>query len=165
MCPEVEIWKPIPGYENYEASNLGRVRSIRVLSPAVRSHDGYQALELTKDGQQKSWRVHQLVLMAFTGEKPEGMHGCHNDGDKTNNRADNLRWDTPAENHKDMVRHRVNAGEKHPRAKLTEEQVTAIRAMLKEGMTNKAIANVMSISPTTVGHIKTGRRWPERSVA
>lgn len=49
--------------------------------------------------------VHRLVLEAFVGPCPEGMEGCHIDGDGTNNRLDNLRWDTHVGNVKDSIRH------------------------------------------------------------
>ncbi|QOV97160.1 HNH endonuclease [Rhodococcus pyridinivorans] len=50
-------------------------------------------------------KVHRLVLEAFTGPCPDGMVGCHNDGDTTNNRLDNLRWDTPGANNRDKRTH------------------------------------------------------------
>ena len=49
--------------------------------------------------------MHRLVLGAFAGPPPEGMEGCHEDNDKTNNRLDNLRWDTRPGNHSDKARH------------------------------------------------------------
>jgi hypothetical protein len=49
--------------------------------------------------------VHILVLNAFTGPCPPGMEGCHSNGDATNNRLDNLRWDTHISNVQDSIRH------------------------------------------------------------
>jgi hypothetical protein len=49
--------------------------------------------------------VHRLVLKAFVGPCPEGMEGCHWDGDACNNKLDNLRWATHAENVEDSIRH------------------------------------------------------------
>lgn len=48
--------------------------------------------------------VHGLVAEVFIGPRPEGLDVCHNDGDKSNNRASNLRYDTHSENQKDEVR-------------------------------------------------------------
>lgn len=45
------------------------------------------------------------MLTAFVGPCPDGMEGCHNDGDPHNNRLDNLRWDTRANNARDAIRH------------------------------------------------------------
>lgn len=45
--------------------------------------------------------IHKLVLEAFVGERPSGMQACHGNGDKTDNRLVNLRWDTVKANHRD----------------------------------------------------------------
>ena len=46
--------------------------------------------------------VHVLVAQAFLGSRPEGMHVCHIDGDKTNNNLSNLKYGTPKENWQDF---------------------------------------------------------------
>lgn len=85
--------------------------------------------------------VHVLVLEAFVGPCPEGMECCHWDGDPSNNRLDNLRWDTPKANHADSVRHGTavfapgtssTRGEGNPSSKLTEDQVREIDRLEKE---------------------------------
>jgi hypothetical protein len=116
-----ERWVPIPGYEEHsEVSDLGRVRSIdRVLTwkngRRVRhrgrylklclSNSGYFYVHLTVARKGKSKFIHSLVLEAFIGPRPEGMEGCHNNGDRLDNRRVNLRWDTHAENVRDTARH------------------------------------------------------------
>ncbi|AUX81960.1 HNH endonuclease [Mycobacterium phage Frankie] len=115
-----EVWRPVVGQEgNYEVSNLGRVRSLdrqidvdgrgrrymrgRVLS-LVPMKNGYRLAALP--GGKKL--VHRLVLEAFSGPCPPGAEGCHNDGDRSNNRIENLRWDTRTANNIDAVDHRTN---------------------------------------------------------
>lgn len=115
-----EIWKTIPGYEGlYEVSDLGRVRSLdrvtkftdgrvrkfegRLLSGGAGSH-GYRMVNLRKDNQRIGRTVHDLVLTAFEKPRPERFVGCHFDGDKSNNRLDNLRWGTYTDNMHDSVR-------------------------------------------------------------
>lgn len=131
-----EEWRPIPGYLGYEASDAGRVRSLprvtarrdgkpytvsgRVMRLRQRK-DGY--LEVNMYGTTVI-KVHILVLAAFVGPRPDGFHGCHNDGDKTNNRATNLRWDTPSANSQDAVKHRqhpFSARTHCPRGHLLEQ--------------------------------------------
>jgi NUMOD4 motif/HNH endonuclease len=112
-----ERWLPIPGYDGYEVSDHGRVRSLdRVVKSRwgtpkpikgrdlVQSSQGrYKVVSLHKEGRMKTVRVHQMVLLTFVGPRPEGMHGCHRDDDPDNNRPENLYWGTPAQNSRDMV--------------------------------------------------------------
>lgn len=62
-------------------------------------------MNLSKSNAVESFLVHRLVLTAFVGPCPEGMEGCHEDGDPSNNRATNLRWDTHKNNQLDMHKH------------------------------------------------------------
>lgn len=117
-----ETWRPIPGYEgSYEASDLGRVRSVertitdrlgrsrrvrnRVLRPAVcKRGDRITHLSVVL-GLGNPHHVHRLIMLAFVGPRPEGLETCHNNGDPTDNRLENLRYDTNSANHLDMQRH------------------------------------------------------------
>ena len=63
----------------------------------------YHACTLYRDGTAKQVRVHNLVLEAFVGPRPEGAHGCHRDDDVNNNRLENLYWGTPGQNALDMA--------------------------------------------------------------
>jgi hypothetical protein len=108
-----EQWRPILGWEGlYEVSNEGRVRSCEgrrqrpiVLVP-LKTDKGYLRANLYAPGGRKERRtIHRAVLEAFVGPCPEGQQGCHNDGDRTNNRLENLRWDTPAGNSRDKLLH------------------------------------------------------------
>lgn len=118
-----ERWLPIPGWEGYyEVSDLGRVRSLdreitckngvvkryrgRVLSPG---DDGTRLLVgLYRPGRHETRKVHQLVLEAFVGPRPDGLEGCHADDDHTNNRLSNLRWDDRIANMADSLRNGTN---------------------------------------------------------
>jgi hypothetical protein len=115
-----ERWAPVSGYEGaYEVSDRGQVRSVprvrirsngRPLTVAGRilrlrlNQTGYWTVDLS-GGEKRSFLVHRLVLMAFRGPAPEGTIGCHNNGVKTDNRLENLRWDTYAANMEDSLRH------------------------------------------------------------
>jgi hypothetical protein len=104
-----EQWKSIPGFPDYEVSNMGRVRSYkrsmpRILKAGIYSH-GYRQVTLSRDGKYHSFRIGQLMLLAFRGPCPEDCEMCHNDGDPTNDHLDNLRWDTHAANMRDRAKH------------------------------------------------------------
>lgn len=117
-----EEWRLVVGYEGlYEVSDQGRVRSLdrdstrgdgvkrrltgRMMK-AYRSPGNYDRVSLFDGLGRRHWkRVHTLVLEAFIGPRPDGAVACHNDGDHTNNRVDNLRWDTYSANNVDLVVH------------------------------------------------------------
>ena len=124
-----EIWKSIPGYDGYEVSNLGRVRTFykrvgrswvivnspqKILSSALRNKSYKVVRPKSNDGQKKIKTIHALVALAFIGPCPEGMEVCHSDGNSFNNSPDNLRYDTRKNNLYDMV---INNGGVHPFSK------------------------------------------------
>ena len=85
------------------------------------------------------------------------MEGCHNDGNALNNNLNNLRWDTPKNNHADKVKHgTTNRGERCGTAKLTLEQVRAIR---KDDRLQKIIAKEYEVQQSLISRIKNGIRW------
>lgn len=94
-----EIFKEIEGYENYQVSNYGSVKSLgngktrkeKVLKP-TKNKDGYLRVGLCKQGKRKMYLVHRLVTSAFI-ENPNNYEEVnHKDEDKTNNKVENLEW-------------------------------------------------------------------------
>jgi hypothetical protein len=93
-----EVWKSIPGYENYSVSNMGKVKGPRkTLIPFI-SNCGYEIIAFSvKSGNVKK-SVHRLVAEAFV-ENPDNKGVVdHINRIKTDNRAENLRWVTTSEN-------------------------------------------------------------------
>lgn len=117
----MEQWKPIPGYPGYEASSLGRIRSLpRTITPRsnqspyeipggiLKQWDhktGHKLVNLRKNAKQGKRLVHQVIAETFIGTRPTGLEVCHENGDPKDNRVENLRYDTHLENMKDIVRH------------------------------------------------------------
>lgn len=116
-----EIWKPVPGWSSYEASSIGRVRSMdrvveatngqlrpcrgRILKPWI-DRKGYYQVQVWAHGIGRTRPVHVLVLSAFAGVRPDWADCCcHNNGDRTDNRPSNLRWGTYSDNSQDRVLH------------------------------------------------------------
>ena len=92
---KIEYWRPISGYEGYEVSNLGRVRSlkfgkIRILKPSETK--GYFHVALFKDGIRKQFKVHRLVAMAFIPNPNNFPQINHRNEITTDNRVENLEW-------------------------------------------------------------------------
>lgn len=105
---KLEEWRDVIGYEGcYKISNIGRVKSIkrkgvlndRLLSPCPNSY-GYLCVALSKNGAQKSMRVHQLVAQSFLNHKACGLRLVidHINNDKLNNIVENLQIITNREN-------------------------------------------------------------------
>jgi hypothetical protein len=168
-----EIWLRIAGFDDYEVSNFGNVRSWKAKNGKGKGKAKepsllkampfvgrpYLRVALTKDGAVFHKRVHRLVLEAFVGECLAGMEGCHNDGDATNNKLENLRWDTKEENVKDIERHgNLPSGDNHPSAKLTDAQVKEIREKIefhkgRHGI-NRELALEYGVSDGCISSIK-----------
>lgn len=182
--PGAEEWRAVVGYEGlYEVSSHGGVRSVprtlirksrwgehpkhwpgKVLSPTVdRGRFAYGRLQVklcrgTKRDQ-STRLVHSLVAEAFLGPRPEGAEIAHGDGNAANNRLENLRYATPAENSSDKFRHGTAlSGESAPWAKLTAADAKQIR-LLKGREKGYALAERFNISPAQVSRIQSGRRW------
>ena len=104
------IWVDIPGHQGYRAGLNGQIMSLkegepRILKPKVDSNTGYLRIELSQNGKVTYGAVHQLIALAFLGRPPEGHQVCHNNGNKLDNRAGNLRYDTPKANTQDSITH------------------------------------------------------------
>lgn len=157
-----EQWREVPGWPAYSVSDHGRVIGPRgrVLRPDT-IKGGYQRVTLC--AAPRVWRptVHRLVLTAFLGSAPDDAPVArHMDGDSRNNRLSNLQWGTTSDNEGDKVRHGTsNRGTGNGRAKLTADDVRAVRKRLAEGEPQVAVARAMGIPAVTINHIHTGRTW------
>lgn len=104
-----EIWKDIKGFEGYQVSNLGRVKSLeridalgrrvkeKFLKPLI-TRNGYYLIGLYKNSIQKFYYVHRFVWEAFNGQIPEGYEVNHINEIKSDNRLSNLNLMTHKEN-------------------------------------------------------------------
>lgn len=91
----MEIFKDIEGYEGYQVSNLGRVKSFkRGKEKFLRNkrNKGYIFVFLYKEGKRKECSVHRLVANAFLPNPDNLPQINHKDEDKSNNNVDNLEW-------------------------------------------------------------------------
>lgn len=176
MDQSIEQWRAVVGWEGYyEVSSQGRVRSvdrwITYSTGAVRLYkgvlrkpqpdkDGYLCCCLCKAGTSRTTWVHVLVATAFIGPKPATpgrWEACHNNGVRTDNRPDNLRWDTSKGNSADMVEHgTVMYGEGHGRARLTEEAVLEI---YHRKVSIREAAKKYGVACSTVTSIRRGINW------
>lgn len=157
-----EIWMPVPGYETYLASTLGRIVRIDGHQPKQRqSHNGYSRVRLGPRKTRRELAVNRIILRSFTGEPPTEEHqAAHINGVCDDNRLENLYWATPKENAQDRILHGTQTrGSTHGEAKLTEEQVVEIRAKCDLGIRQKDIAAEYGVSSGLISQIKTRLIW------
>lgn len=165
-----EIWKDIPGHEGYQASSLGRVRSVdrvkvlthwlsgktfektlkgKILSPAPYCKTEHLSLPLGRGT--NGIPVHQLILMTFIGPCPKGMEVLHKNGISTDNRLENLRYGTRTENILDVY------NDNGRWRKLSESQVQSIKNRLAKGEKGSKLADEFGVSQTIISQIKLGK--------
>jgi len=117
----METWKPIPDFPGYDVSDQGRIRSYykrtwtkgqrgmswhrsenpqRIMAGATREY-GHRMVILMRNGQREGRHIHRLVLLAFLGPPLPGFQCAHNNGNASDNRLSNLRYDTPWGNAQD----------------------------------------------------------------
>lgn len=160
MSSPGEEWRPVVGWErHYRVSNLGRVYSLHQSGRFVtgmRVRDGYHVVKVRHGERRANVQVHHMVLEAFVGPRPAGAQGCHCNGDSTDDRAINLRWDTPQANQNDRVKHGTSIrGRSTPR--LPADTVRSIRTT--PGITAAEWAAKLGVSATTIFNARRGRTW------
>lgn len=110
-----EIWKDIEGYEGlYQVSNYGRIKSLnynhtkqeKIITP-VSNHRGYLKVTLSKNNVRKNKNIHKLVAIAFILNPNNYNIVNHIDGNKLNNKANNLEWCTAKENTAHAFKHNL----------------------------------------------------------
>lgn len=175
-----ELWLDIKDTGGrYQISSFGGVRSYagrgnhakrvtletpKTLYPYHNKERGYKyvSIELPK---RKNWAVHRLVAEHFIERVDGKEHVNHIDGNKLNNRSDNLEWVTPSEN----VQHAINTGlmkytynpnRGYACYKLTPEKAAEIKKQ-KGRVYYRVLAEMYGVKYSTVAHIMTGRRWKD----
>lgn len=172
----MEIWNKIPGYENYEASNYGRIRSLdrfefySRLGKTVKRYRPGRIIKLRKNPKgylffdtglrKKKIRVHRAVAMAFLGlsENPE-MQINHKNGIVSDNNLENLEIVSCREN----LLHARNTGlltRNQKNTFLSKEEVETIRFFGGSGYGVKVIlAKVFNRSRATIADVVYGRSY------
>lgn len=172
-----EQWKDIPGYSGYQVSNYGRVISYwhrvgthgammntwrweitgdpKLLGTRLVKRGHYRYVTLQREPSKQPIRpVHQLVLEAFVGPRPDGQQARHLDDDKSNNTLANLAWGTKSEN----LQERTLNG-RNPANKLNPADVQEIRKLLATGMTQQSVADIFHLNQSTIARINSRQRW------
>lgn len=152
---QVEKWKRIDGFP-YEVSNLGRIRRYKNISKFSNSSVGkilkpwksgnYLAVTLLIDGKQHAFTVHRIVMETFIGERPYKADIHHIDGNKHNNRLENLGYTSRSHNMKALGYY------PGPKPKLSKKEVELIK-FLSKGIPGKTLAKQFRCSPATISNV------------
>jgi hypothetical protein len=177
---DVEIWRPVIGYSelaHVEVSTLGRVRTLDRHAPSCRVHqpaqlrrgrlispwigkNGYRYVQIKVGAKRSKYLVHRLVGLSFVLGYFDGATIDHINGDKLDNRPENLRWVSRGRNtalqwQTGLVNIR---GERHPSAKLTDEQTRAVPILVRGGMSQSAVARMFGVSASLIYKIMSGKK-------
>lgn len=168
-----EEWRIIPETDNlYMASSIGRIKNVekhfysekrekwitrkaKVMAQSKRNN-GYFQVSITVNEVEKSASVHRLVCLAFN-DNPEGKPFVnHIDGNKVNNRSDNLEWSTALEN----ITHawesgliNVLRGDVHPNIKINSVKAGEMIEYCSQGATRAELAAMFGVSTRTVKRV------------
>lgn len=161
----IELWKTIDP-AGYAVSSLGRVSGKRkdFLKPLINVH-GYARVCLRFGVIQKYKSIHSLVMGAFIGPRSVGMTINHKDGNKLNNRLDNLEYVTLQDN----LAHGWSGGKKrqgdsHGMRKLNSIEVGKIRQLASSGIAKRDLAKTYGVCKSQIVRIVAGRSWIHRSL-
>ena len=97
---DLELFKPIDGYDNYFVSNFGNVKNNKTnrILKHLNHRQGYKEIHLSKNGKRKIFKIHRLVAIAFLENPDNKPKVDHIDNNPANNNVKNLRWATSSDN-------------------------------------------------------------------
>ena len=165
-----EIWKPIPGFKGmYEASNLGRIRNVERIIIDKRGRDHpikgcvrklhttptcpYYVIVLSKGRREfHNYLVHRLIASTFLKDYTPELEINHIDGNKHNNRVDNLEMATRLENitHARKTGLANDVGTNNSRSVLSEALVRKGKVYRKWGLNVSGLAREYGVKPATL---------------
>lgn len=164
----MEIYKDIKGYEGfYQISNLGNVKSLsrivnnhsgfkktlkeKILKNHI-SNTGYYVIDLKKNCERKTFKVHRLIAFAFIDKVIGKEYVNHINGIKTDNSIENLEWVTIKENNKHayLTGLKNDSGINNTRSKLKIEDVFFIR---NSNLKLKELSNIYNLNESTISKI------------
>lgn len=146
-------------WPGYGADDKGTIWSTHGRMPKPlkpwRKKCGHLCASLRREGRTYRILVHRFVLELFVGPCPPQMEARHKNGIPTDNRLDNLEWNTRSVNTVDRYYHSQPSG----RAKLRPDQAAEIKQRRLAGESAASLALTFGVTETTVSHIATGKTW------
>ena len=163
----------IPGLSGYGASADGRIWSMwqwgkrklsnewREMTQHPKRNGKYMLTHLGHCGEQHTYQVHRLVVMAFIGDIPPGMVVNHKDGNPKNNNLSNLEVCTQQWNEiHAFLNHLHPRGEDHVNTIYKENTIRQIKQeYARGGITQRKLSEKYSVKISTVQAVLSGRMW------
>jgi hypothetical protein len=151
------MWKKIKGYENYSVNVIGQVRNdvTNHIKP-IRVKNGYCFAGLSNEGKKKWLSVHRLVAINFVDNLENKREVNHKDGDKLNNKAENLEWSTRLDN----IRHSIEIGLANPKLRRVKEvnQYDKDGNFIRSWVSGRSAARELNISEESLSAAANGKR-------
>lgn len=170
-----EIWKETE-IQGYFISNLGRLkgRSGKIMKLHI-NKNGYYAISLKPNGKNekaKTRRIHQFVAEAFIPNPNNYPYINHIDGNKLNNRVNNLEWCTPKQNlqhaiSNNLIDYSKLKGINNPNYKLTKEQIEYIKKYYIKNSRqfgSRALGKKFNVHHNRILEIITGKNYSKKQI-
>lgn len=170
-----ETWVNVNGFEMYEVSSHGNIRTSYINSRLFDKEnktkklkigaDGYYQVQLYNSTSKKTFRVNRLVAIHFLENNNNYPVVNHKDGNKLNNYVDNLEWCTLSHNGlhayaNNLVDISKFRGANNKNTKIANDDVIVIRKMFFEDKIGQiTIAEKFNVSKNLISAIMTGRTW------
>jgi hypothetical protein len=144
---EDETWKRVKGYKKYKISTYGNIKNKhnKILS-LTQDKRGYLKTGLRNGTDLKTCYIHTLMAKTFLGKKDDGTVVNHKDGNKSNNKLDNLEVITQSEN----VQHAYDNGLCSKQQKVI--QVDYLGKIVREFPSIKKAAKLNNIDSHTLSY-------------
>lgn len=157
------IIKEIKNYEGlYTISNRGVIRSSytgKIIKQHLNKY-GYYQVRLYKNKKPKNYTVHRLVAETFIPNPHKAETVNHIDGNKTNNKVENLEWCSSSENfNKAFQSDCLAKGVLNANSIFNEEQVRFIRDACRGGYSKRRLARVFNTTHDVIDDIVTGKSY------
>lgn len=167
---EKEIWKDYPKNGLYSVSNQGRVIRKAYKSPSGRKNkekllknieqqDGYARIGIQKKGNNKytTYPLHRMVAETFLENKVNKEYVNHKDGNKLNNKVNNLEWVNSQENTEHAIEEKLMSYSYERSLKisknnsiLTKKEINEIKNLRRKGKTMNEISEKFDVSKETI---------------
>lgn len=147
-----EEWKSIKDDKvssNYSVSNMGRIKNTKT-GKLLKTHITNCGYERVMFGNATRQHIHRIVAKHFCKGFKDNLIVNHKDGNRINNKSENLEWTTMSEN----IKHGYWVLKTRPALKITKEIANNVRNIYKvEGKTYKELASMFKVCPSTIMNI------------